>query len=97
MAASGPAGSMSRSGRGSTPRPGPSPRFPETRHFLSPRTGPLTTPQASRHATDRIIAPPCRAFDAGLQFGPGSRLAARSGNAPGCYPDRTFTGRRRRA
>src|SRR5216683_3959788 len=32
-----------------------------------PRTGPLTTPQASRHATDRIVAPPCRAFDAGLR------------------------------
>jgi len=29
--------------------------------------GPLTTPQASRHAADRIFAPPCRAFDAGLR------------------------------
>src|SRR5258707_6349089 len=35
-----------------------------------PRTGPLTTPQDSRHATDRIVAPPCRASDAGLRPGP---------------------------
>jgi hypothetical protein len=42
------------------------------RHSLSPplRARPLTTPQASRHATDRIVAPPCRAFDAGLRPGP---------------------------
>jgi hypothetical protein len=42
------------------------------RHSLLPplRTGPLTTPQASRHATDRIVAPPCRALDAGLRPGP---------------------------
>jgi hypothetical protein len=42
------------------------------RHSLRPpsRTGPLTTPQASRHATDRIVAPPYRAFDAGLRPGP---------------------------
>jgi hypothetical protein len=32
--------------------------------------GPLTTPQASRHATDRIVAPPYRALDAGLRPGP---------------------------
>jgi len=40
-----------------------------TRHSLLPplRAGPLTTPQASRHATDRIVAPPYRAFDAGLR------------------------------
>ena len=47
------------------------------RHSLSPplRARPLTTPQASRHATDRIVAPPCRAFDAGLRrraFPPGA-------------------------
>ena len=30
----------------------------------------LTTPQASRHATDRIVAPPYRALDAGLRPGP---------------------------
>ena len=42
------------------------------RHYLHPpsRTGPLTTPQASRHATDRIVAPPYRALDAGLRPGP---------------------------
>jgi hypothetical protein len=42
------------------------------RHSLRPpsRAGPLTTPQASRHATDRIVAPPYRAFDAGLRPGP---------------------------
>jgi hypothetical protein len=28
---------------------------------------PLTTPQASLHAVDRIFAPPYRAFDAGLR------------------------------
>ena len=27
-----------------------------------PRAGPLTTPQASRHATDRIVAPPFQGF-----------------------------------
>ena len=30
----------------------------------------VTTPQASRHATDRIVAPPYRALDAGLRPGP---------------------------
>jgi hypothetical protein len=42
------------------------------RHSLCPplRAGPLTTPQASRYATDRIVAPPYRAFDAGLRPGP---------------------------
>jgi hypothetical protein len=42
------------------------------RHSLHPpsRAGPLTTPQASRHATDRIVAPPYRASDAGLRPGP---------------------------
>ena len=35
-----------------------------------PKTGPLTTPQASLHAADRVVAPPYRAFDAGLRPGP---------------------------
>src|ERR671934_2686470 len=37
------------------------------RHSLAPpsRAGTVTTPQASRHATDRIVAPPYRALDAG--------------------------------
>jgi hypothetical protein len=33
----------------------------------APRDGPLTTPQASLHATDRCFAPPYRAFDTGLR------------------------------
>src|SRR6185312_2913964 len=40
------------------------------RHSLHPHPHgrrPLTTPQASLHAADRIFAPPCRAFDAGLR------------------------------
>ena len=42
------------------------------RHSLLPplRARSLTTPQASRHATDRIVAPPHRACDAGLRPGP---------------------------
>ena len=32
--------------------------------------GPLTTPQASHHATDRSVAPPSRAFDTGLRPDP---------------------------
>ena len=42
------------------------------RHSLAPpaRAGTVTTPQASRHATDRIVAPPCRALDAGLRPAP---------------------------
>ena len=35
-----------------------------------PKTRPLTAPQASRHAMDRIVAPPTGAFDAGLRPGP---------------------------
>jgi len=54
--------------------------------------GPLTTPQASRHATDRSVAPPERAFDTGLrpdQFPnqaasllPGLLTATRTGLTP---------------
>src|SRR6516165_9873932 len=42
------------------------------RHSLAPpsRAGMVTTPQASRHATDRIVAPPKGASDAGLRPGP---------------------------
>ena len=40
------------------------------------RAGPLTMPQASRHATDRIVAPPHRALDAGLRPGPFADQAA---------------------
>ena len=35
-----------------------------------PEAGPLTTPQASRDATDRSVASPNGAFDAGLRPGP---------------------------
>ena len=56
---------------GSAPLPWPSPRFGGLGTPCShPKTGPLTTPQASRHAADRIVAPPHRAFDAGLRPGP---------------------------
>jgi len=42
------------------------------RHSLVPtrRRATLTTPQASLDATDRIVAPPNGAFDAGLRPGP---------------------------
>src|SRR3954447_18904848 len=41
------------------------------RLLLTPRDGgPLTTRQASRNAADRRVAPPNRAFDAGLRPGP---------------------------
>jgi hypothetical protein len=41
------------------------------RHSLHPHeAGPLTTPQASLDATDRSVAPPYRAFDAGLRPDP---------------------------
>ena len=57
---------------GSSPLPWPSPRSKGLGTPSSPpsRAGLLTTPQASRHATDRIVAPPYRAFDAGLRPGP---------------------------
>jgi hypothetical protein len=39
------------------------------RHSLHPprKGGPITTPQASLHATDRSVASPARAFDTGLR------------------------------
>src|SRR5512142_2252181 len=57
---------------GSSPLPWPSPRSKGLGTSCTPpsRAGLLTTPQASRHATDRIVAPPYRAFDAGLRPGP---------------------------
>ena len=57
-----------------------------------PRAGALTTRQASLHATDRSVAPPRGAFDAGLRSGPfpdraasllpGLLAATRTGLAP---------------
>ena len=63
----------------------------------STKAGTLTTRQASLDAADRSVAPPTRAFDAGLRPGrfPPSRQPATG--PPGSYPDRTHTGRRRRA
>ena len=64
------------------------------RHSLVPtRTaGPLTTRQVSRNATDRPVAPPSRAFDAGLRHRtfppdtasllPGLLAATRTGLTP---------------
>jgi hypothetical protein len=64
------------------------------RHSLHPttRAGPLTTPQASRHATDRSVAPPEGAFDTGLRrrtfpsdtasLLPGHLAATRTGLTP---------------
>jgi hypothetical protein len=64
------------------------------RHSLFPpnRTDTLTTPQASRHATDRTVAPPIRAFDTGLRrrtfpsdaasLLPGRLAATRTGLTP---------------
>ena len=85
---------------GSTPLPWPSPRSKGLGTPCTPpsRAGLVTTPQASRHATDRIVAPPYRAFDAGLRPGPfPDRAASLLPGLPGSYPDRTFTGKRRRA
>ena len=85
---------------GSSPLPWPSPRIRGARHSLAPtpRAGPLTTPQASRDATDRPLAPPSQ----GLRRWASTRPVSRPGRQPatgppGSYPDRTHTGRRRRA
>jgi hypothetical protein len=44
---------------------------PAARHLLSPPAGgPITTRQASLQATDRRVAPPNGAFDAGLRPDP---------------------------
>ena len=68
------------------------------RHSLSPtqRAGPLTTRQASRDATDRSVASPTGLSTLGFDpaFPPSRQPAT---GPPGSYPDRTHTGRRRRA
>src|SRR5689334_15214420 len=49
-------------------------------------------------ATDRMIASPKGAFDAGLQPGQLPRPSRQPATGPpGSYPDRTHTGKRRRA
>jgi len=73
------------------------------RHSLHPpsRTRFLTTPQASHHAADRIVAPPYRACDAGLRCGPfpdqaasllpGSLAITRTGLSPASGDELTDT------
>ena len=67
------------------------------RHSLSP----ITAPQASLHATDRSVAPPARAFDAGLRrrtfpsdaasLLPGLLAATRTGLTPAGDDELTTT------
>jgi hypothetical protein len=52
------------------PWPSPCIRGLGTPYTPPSRVGPLTTPQASLDATDRSVAPPSRAFDAGLRPDP---------------------------
>ena len=62
------------------------------------RDGPLTTPQASLHATDRCFAPPLKGFRHWAStpgVSPQRRQSATG--PPGSYPDRTPTGRRQPA
>lgn len=70
------------------------------RHSLSPpqEGGPLTTPQASLHATDRCFAPPLKGFRHWASTpGVSPRRRQSATGPPGSYPDRTPTGRRQRA
>jgi len=70
------------------------------RHSLIPtqRRVTLTTPQASLHATDRIVAPPSQGFRRWASTPDVSlRRCQPATGPPGSYPDRTHTGRRRRA
>ncbi len=88
---------------GSTPLPWPSPRSKGLGTPCTPpsRAGLVTTPQASRYATDRIVAPPYRAFDAGLRPGPfpdraasllpGLLAATRTGLSPASGDELTDT------
>ena len=62
------------------------------------RRATLTTPQASLHATDRSVAPPRMGFRHWASTPPVSRRSRQSATGPpGGYPDRTHTGKRRRA
>src|SRR4051812_32991465 len=64
----------------------------------APKDGPLTTPQASRDATDRPLAPPSQGLRRWASTRPVSRPSRQPATGPpGSYPDRTHTGRRRRA
>src|SRR5207248_9507339 len=58
----------------------------------------ISTRQASLDATDRSVAPPAGALDAGLRPGPfPDRTPRLLPGPPGSYPDGTHTRRRRRA
>ena len=62
-----------------------------------PTQGDLTTPQASLHATDRSVAPP-KGFRRWASTRPVSRPSRQPATGPpDSYPDRTHTGKRRRA
>lgn len=64
----------------------------------APKDGPLTTPQASRDATDRCFAPPSKGFRHWASTpGVSPRRRQSATGPPGSYPDRTLTGRRQRA
>jgi len=71
------------------------------RHSLVPahRTGHLTTRQASLHVTDRSVArPQDRGARRWASTPPVSRRSRQPATGPpGSYPDRTHTGKRRRA
>ena len=57
----------------------------------------LTTPQASRHATDRIVAPHSGALTLGSDPAVSRPSCQPATGPPASYPDRTSSGRRRRA
>ena len=69
------------------------------RYSLHPpsQTGPPTTPQASRHSTDRIVAPLTRLLTLGSGAARFQAAPPAWKRASGSYTDRTSTGRRRRA
>src|SRR5262245_6289046 len=59
--------------------------------------GPLTTPQASRNATDRSVAPPQGLSTLGFDLIRFQTKPPVATGPPDSYPDRTHTGKRRRA
>jgi hypothetical protein len=84
---------------GSSPLPWPSPWFARLGSPLPHHTAGMSTArQVSRHATDPPVASPNGTSDARLRrraFPPPRRQPATG--PPGSYPDRTSTGKRRRA
>jgi len=68
------------------------------RHSLFPsRDGTFTTRQASLHATDRPVAPPQGLSTLGFDASGYPRRRQPATGPPGRYPDRTHTGKQRRA